>query len=152
MHYRFGALSAYYLCRTLSHHWPTPIYLWCTNDQHIGHIMSINYYYCYHYLQANFMMFIMGAILMIAIVDERTFATVKQNRASCETVDDVHRLMKFSSAIWCDGHAWCSNPPTLVWRKQIVSDPPAIRSRHLKCNQAKAHQYLRRCFGGCASI
>lgn len=30
------------------HHWPNSIYLWCTNDRHIGHIMSINYYY---YLQ-----------------------------------------------------------------------------------------------------
>lgn len=53
-----------------------PIYLWCTNDRHIGHITSINY--CYYYLQPNFMMFIMGTILMIATVDEHTFVGVIQ--------------------------------------------------------------------------
>lgn len=46
---------------------------------HTDHIMSINYYY--HYLQLNFMMFIMGTILMIAIANKH----VRRRETTCCT-------------------------------------------------------------------
>lgn len=159
MHYRFRQLSASACCRPS--HWPVPIYLWCTNDQHIGHIMSINYYY---YLQANFMMFIMGTILMIAIVLDEGWTHVRQSsNTSCRALRVVghgliNSLRQFDATVMPPPLTACVGVGVWVWKTRRIgySDPPmhctristwnAHESKHISVYlhydvSVEAHQY-----------